>query len=144
MQPEPSFNIFQEPDIKEEDLYNDSMPTEHLQPQESEAPANNVGFDVLFNRLLGFYSGLQQEERAAAIARAMQPLTKDIQHSTSLHQMLDLLWSEGIANGTINQQRPSLCGGVHASGCQCEDCPYKKELLRVENFYEDVFSLKTS
>jgi len=100
--------------------------------------------------LMGFYSGLQQEERAGAISRALQSLTKDIQDSTALHQMLDLLWSEGIVTpngGTTNQQRPSLCGGVHASDdatCQCEDCPYKKELLRVESFYEDVFSLKTT
>lgn len=27
-----------------------------------------------------------------------------------------------------------------AFSCQCEDCPYKKELSRIENFYDDIFS----
>jgi len=67
----------------------------------------------------------------------------------SVSELHDLFWAEGLqrplgddGGGDGIMLEPVGRNAPAASeACTCEDCPHKKELARIENFYREVFSL---
>jgi len=112
-------------------------------PMVIQKPVHNVpDFQTAFKEFLQAYTDLTPENKRQALSNALGSM----QQGQDFQEMIDLLWTEGLSRETGFQQRLQnmpMLHSPHSPTCECEECPYKKELLRVEGFYEDVFSLKT-
>jgi len=64
----------------------------------------------------------------------------------SVSELHDLFWAEGLqrALGDLSEQDERVASVKRDVVCDCPDCPHKKELERVEDFYREVFSMHNS
>lgn len=98
--------------------------------------------------MMGAYDTMTPEQRAEKIRNVIMQQRISRESVSEIH---DLFWAEGLqralgddAGGDsimlepIGRNAPSTSD---AAACTCEDCPHKKELARIENFYREVFSL---
>jgi hypothetical protein len=106
-----------------------------------EAPSVAVpDFQTAYKDFVRAYTDLTPENKRQKLQNALGSTDRQ-----GFQEMLDLLWTEGLSRETGFPQRMQhmpMMHSPHSRTCDCLDCPYKKELLRVEGFYEDVFSLK--
>jgi hypothetical protein len=101
---------------------------------ESTDPSGNFG--QAFKDFLLAFDALKPDERKETLQRTM------VHEGSSIAlELLDMFWTEGLQR----EPRP-LSSEVVASHmeCHCLECPYKDELVRIEDFYKDVFSLTTN
>jgi len=86
-------------------------------------------FENTFLKFLNSYTKVSQEERPEKIRRLMRTTTtKD---TDGLSEMLTLFQSESVNNCNEDPTNSS------SSSCQCQDCPYRKELDRFDDFYNE-------
>lgn len=118
-----------------------------MPPAAAERPPEKVlDFEAAFALMMSAYDTMTAEQRAEKIRNVIrqQQITRD-----SVSEIHDLFYAEGLQralsddpNGDSIMLEPV---GRHAhttsEACTCEDCPHKKELARIENFYREVFSL---
>jgi len=116
-----------------------------------EIPPPTLDFQTAFRDFLKAYKTLSPEAKRQKLRHvASRP------ESDQFAELLQYSWTEGlsqlIAQPTVQQQQQQqqhqhqpvpILPTSHANRvCECIDCPYKKELGRIEGFYEDIFSLK--
>jgi len=104
------------------------------------SPSEN--FEKAFKTFLSSYTQLHAEERPRKIRKI-----SDTSSTSEFMELLDLLWTEGLsreASSNLQQKVPQSSDIGHSHVCQCQECPYKKELVRIENFYDDIFAQQQS
>jgi len=106
-------------------------------PFVSTSPSEN--FDKAFKTFLSSYTQLHSEQKPAKIRKVVSTAAD----MSDFMELLDLFWAEGLSReATTNMQQkvPQSSEIGHSHVCPCQECPYKKELVRIENFYDDIFS----
>jgi len=105
--------------------------------------ASVPSFPEAFKDFMAAYNNIPPVEKTGKIQKVLS--TGSI---SGFAEILDLFWAEGLAR-EIGHQRTQVNVNNNSlvkdnfmdSNCKCESCPHKKELVRIENFYEDIFSL---
>jgi len=98
-----------------------------------ESSTTSQDFECIFRDFLSIYSSLPPESKK----RKMQHVV-NTPESSQFKELLETCWSERMTHQSENE---SHCeGGTKI--CDCVNCPYKMELGRIENFYEDIFALR--
>jgi len=87
-------------------------------------------FEIAFNQFMAAYNNVENEERPAKIRSAMKKTSA--RDAESLFEMLDRSQSEPKEN----KEKKDSQGKV----CSCEDCPHKRELERLDSFYNEFLS----
>jgi len=80
-------------------------------------------------------------------AEKMRKIIRDLNITReSVSELHDLFWAEGLqrALGDLSEQDERVASVKRDVVCDCPDCPHKKELERVEDFYREVFSMHNS
>jgi len=106
-------------------------------PFETTSPTEN--FEKAFKTFLSSYTQLHVLEKPAKIRKVVST-TSDM---SDFVELLDLFWAEGLsreASSNMQQKVPQSSEIGHSHVCPCHECPYKKELVRIENFYDDIFA----
>lgn len=116
-------------------------------PAAAERPPEKVlDLESAFALMMSSYETMSAEQRTEKIRNVVRQtqISRD-----SVSEIHDLFYAEGLqralsddANGDSIMMEPIGRHGASAGeACTCEDCPHKKELARIENFYREVFSL---
>eukprot|EP01114_Cavostelium_apophysatum_P005010 TRINITY_DN1553_c0_g1_i1.p1 TRINITY_DN1553_c0_g1~~TRINITY_DN1553_c0_g1_i1.p1 ORF type:complete len:354 (+),score=87.13 TRINITY_DN1553_c0_g1_i1:360-1421(+) len=103
-------------------------------------------FQTAFKNLIRSYTQLNRQERSAKIQKIAPTVASS--NNNSFVELMDLFWAEGLQREIGGRDASSLQSTSsgkqpdHSSltVCGCSDCPYKNELSRIENFYEDIFA----
>lgn len=108
-----------------------------------------LDFEAAFSTLMGSCESVSPEQRTERMRNVIKQMRLSREAVSEIH---DLFWAEGLQRALGDEsgggdsihiesisRGPSLKGTEQA--CTCEDCPHKKELSRIENFYREVFSL---
>jgi hypothetical protein len=99
------------------------------------------------------FSKVPTEERRAKLARL--PLITPFPHESSFllqgfTEILEGAWKETRGDtplppvpseDVLHSTHSSTTGHGVPMPCLCEECPYRKQIIAIENFYEDIFSL---
>ena len=96
-----------------------------------------MDFEASFQDLMQSYEDLPAAERSNHVRNVV---ARNSQFNTNeqLLEMVDLFAAEGLQR-EIGEQVDQM--GTENNICECENCPHRQELERVEGFYRDVFSL---
>jgi hypothetical protein len=101
--------------------------------QEKELIVIENPFDLAFQQFMEVYNKLSNEERASKIRSVSKKLpSKDAESFTEL---LDSYLFESKSTKKTNKSN-----GSSTSTCDCEDCPHKKELERIDEFWGTVMT----
>jgi len=96
-------------------------------------------FQSAWKNFINAYSSLSPDSKRQKLQHIAA--THD---SSSFTDLLETCWQQGLSQ--IVQSQPSSQVRMEDNHepriCECIDCPFKKQLGRIENFYEDIFSLK--
>jgi len=87
-------------------------------------------FEIAFKQFMAAYNNVQHEERPAKIRSAMKKTSA--RDAESLFEMLDRSQTEPKEN----KEKKDSQGKV----CSCDDCPHKRELERLDSFYNEFLS----
>jgi len=98
---------------------------------DDEAPAD---FERSFKRLLETFSDIPAEEKSTKIRKVARTLSPT--ETESLIQLVDLVGSEGLQREPLDSS-DEFDSHIHKSSCDCTNCHYKDELLRIDDFYKD-------
>ena len=106
-----------------------------------------LDFELAFRDLLDSFEALPPEQRFEQLRRFLENSGTSLDSLSELH---DLFSSEGLER-PIGSQVPRVGPADEEAGttfsadgeltCECQDCPHKLELERIEEFYKEVFSL---
>jgi len=97
-------------------------------------------FEQCFKKLLESCSALPNDEKITRIRKVVRNLSPS--DHESLHQLLDMVGSEGLQREregvvvSVDFSDQDL-GTDHPHRCECKNCHYKDELLRIDDFYKD-------
>jgi len=98
-------------------------------------------FQTAFKDFLRSYITLSKEDKVVKIRKLAGS-----QNTHDMVELMDLFWAEGLSRDIRESHQPRHTDVKHGhvdhvevGPCTCEDCPYKKELHRIENFYDDIF-----
>eukprot|EP01116_Phalansterium_solitarium_P018465 TRINITY_DN4890_c0_g1_i1.p1 TRINITY_DN4890_c0_g1~~TRINITY_DN4890_c0_g1_i1.p1 ORF type:complete len:387 (+),score=104.88 TRINITY_DN4890_c0_g1_i1:104-1162(+) len=104
--------------------------------REPTSPAEE--FEAAFLSTFRAFQQLRSDDKADAVRRVMR--TAPPSDVDSVAELVDLVASEGLVAGSPSSSLsiaslPSPVDGG-SSGCVCADCPHKRELERVDQFYQ--------
>jgi len=92
-------------------------------------------FEFAFLQFVEAYNKLEQSEKPEKIRRVMRNTTRS--DTEQITEMLDLFAAEGMENGVKKDQVViDNTDGEHRI-CICEDCPHKRELEKIDRFYNE-------
>jgi len=96
-----------------------------------------LDFEQAFKKLIDSYTSLPADEKSSKIRKVVRNLTPS--DTEALNQLIDLVGSEGLQREPIDL--PQADAGEHLclpkNACDCKNCHYKDELLRIDDFYKD-------
>jgi len=84
--------------------------------------------------MLEAFSDIPAEEKSSKIRKVTRTLTPS--ETESLIQLVDLVGTEGLQRDTLDTIDQDF-GEPHKGSCDCTNCHYKDELLRIDDFYKD-------
>jgi hypothetical protein len=105
----------------------------HLQPDD---------FEHAFSGFMTAFNGLPADERPTKIRKLIRSTSS--REIDQLTEMLDMFWAEGLQKQLrIQQQQQSdaeMAAGAARAVCDLDECPHKKELARIDEFYKEFLS----
>jgi len=115
-------------------------PTQSASILASVSNGNKDEFEGAFSTMLRSYAAMSAEEKAEKTRRVVRSLPhRDLE---LLEELCDILATAGVRTG-INAQAPftfSAAAAHSLHGEQCgDDCAHKEELMRIDQFYSEVF-----
>jgi hypothetical protein len=92
---------------------------------------DDMDFEAAFSTFLNYYSKIPQEERANKIRRVLKKSGDNAVEN--LAEFVGL-----YSGGSSTQLSPSSDGTSNCTdkSCQCQECPHKKQLSRLDEFYD--------
>jgi formate dehydrogenase maturation protein FdhE len=97
-----------------------------------QAVSSGDDFDSAFAAFLTAYNNLKPEERPNKIRKLVRSTpTRDIDR---LSELLDLFWAEGL-HKEMRRETP-----LTLIECQLSECPHKRELERIDEFYKEFLA----
>jgi len=107
-------------------------------PAHSKSTAEEVpDFQKAFKDFVISYTNLLAEDRPSKV----QKVLCETPHKANFAELLDLFWAEGLSREIGKEVLQTQRTTNNNETCRCKECPYQKELIRIENFYDDIFSL---
>jgi len=91
-------------------------------------------FETAFLKFVEAYNKLEQDEKPEKIRRMMRSTNSAT--TEKITEMLDLFAAEGMENPQ-KKQRIQHYDSEGNKTCNCEDCPHKKELEKIDLFYNE-------
>jgi len=91
-------------------------------------------FETAFLKFVEAYNKLGQDEKPEKIRRVMRSTNSAT--TEKITEMLDLFAAEGMENPQ-KKQRIQHYDSEGNKTCNCEDCPHKKELEKIDLFYNE-------
>eukprot|EP01119_Soliformovum_irregulare_P000281 TRINITY_DN10206_c0_g1_i2.p1 TRINITY_DN10206_c0_g1~~TRINITY_DN10206_c0_g1_i2.p1 ORF type:complete len:328 (+),score=43.46 TRINITY_DN10206_c0_g1_i2:115-1098(+) len=104
-------------------------------------------FNIALSNFLSILSKMPKWERQSAITQITQ-LPEGAIFGEILQQTIEAGLrpspSYGVTTSSLSGVLPPLEGEEHdpSTVCSCEGCPYKRELSRIETFYQDILAFK--
>lgn len=94
-------------------------------------------FEGAFSTMLRAYSGMNAEEKAEKTRKLIRALGQ--RELEMLEELFDILGTAGVKTSQSGTA-PSFTSAAsfHNENC-AEDCPHKEELMRIDQFYNEVF-----
>lgn len=113
--------------------------------KEQEAATPSAAFEAAFNTFIAAYNKVPCEDKSERIRRVMR--NTGMRDTEVVCEMLDLFAAEGLqrtaVGGLASSGAPVNCNNNHSLNgetCGCAECPFKKELERIDDFYNDFLS----
>jgi len=88
---------------------------------------DDMDFDTAFANFLKAYTKIPQEERVTKIRKVMK------NHDNATDNLAEFV-------GIYSNTHPSDGQSCTDKTCKCQECPHKKELSRLDDFYNDFLS----
>jgi len=93
-------------------------------------------FEGFFGTFLNAFNSLPVEEKPAKIRKLIRSTpSRDLDQLTEL---LDIFWAEGLQKQIRRESQPNGVQGL--KNCDVTECPHKKELERIDQFYKEFLS----
>jgi len=104
---------------------------------------NDLDFEDAFTKFLETYTKVPQEERPNKMRRVLKKLGEE-----NLDNLMDFVGTYSQTCSGISSAEASFLSNLEAidaanctqSNCKCKECPHKRELSRMEDFYDDFFA----
>lgn len=93
-------------------------------------------FEGAFSTMLRAYAAMTAEEKAEKTRKLIRSFPhRDLE---LLEELFDILGTAGIHSSSGPNPFSFTANSVHNENC-AEDCPHKEELMRIDQFYSEVF-----
>jgi len=93
-------------------------------------------FEGAFSAFLNEFNSLPSEEKPAKIRKLLRTTpSRDVDQLTEL---LDMFWAEGLQKQIRRESQQTGVQGL--KNCDVSECPHKKELERIDEFYKEFLS----
>jgi len=103
----------------------------------TEACLSPEEFERTFSTFLNAYNNLSPEDKPARVRKLIRNTpSRDVDQ---LNELLDMFWAEGLQK-KMRRENGQVSNIQGISSCDMEDCPHKKELERIDDFYRDFLN----
>jgi len=95
-------------------------------------------FEVAFQKFVEAYNKIQTDERPEKIRRLIR--TSPTKETHKFTELLELFGAEGVhVDASTKHKKP-----LDNSDCCCAECPHKRELEKIDDFYNEFLSSPTA